>query len=126
MEEVAEKNGERVEGKGLKTCQGLIQPVTDALYVLSGKWKLPILISLSFGNRRFGEMAREIPKITDRMLSKELRELEMNQMVKRTVYDSVPVVVEYSLTEYGKSLDSVIHELYKWGTQHRKRIMSKT
>jgi len=103
---------------------GMLQPVTDALYVLNGKWKLPILISLSFGNKRFGEMAKEIPKITDRMLSKELRELETNQMITRTVYDSVPVVVEYSLTEYGTSLDDVIRELHKWGTQHRKRIMS--
>ena len=70
-------------------------------------------------------MAREIPKITDRMLSKELRELEMNQMVKRTVYDTVPVVVEYSLTDWGRSLDKVIGELHKWGTEHRRRIMSK-
>ncbi len=124
MKDVSEKDRRRIEGKSVNTCLGKLQPVTDALYVLNGKWKLPILISLSFGNKRFGEMAKEIPKITDRMLSKELRELEMNQMVKRTVYDSVPVVVEYSLTEYGKSLDSVINELYKWGTQHRKRIMS--
>ncbi len=105
------------------TCMGMLQPVTDALYVLNGKWKLPILVSLSFGKKRFGQMAKEIPRITDRMLSKELRELELNQMVKRTVFDDVPVVVEYSLTEYGKSLDPVIRELYKWGTQHRKRIM---
>ena len=68
-------------------CMSMLLPVTDAMNVLSGKWKLPILISLSFGDKRFGEMAREIPKITDRMLSKELRELELNQLVKRTVYD---------------------------------------
>src|SRR5882757_4399413 len=104
---------------------GMLQPVTDALYVLNGKWKLPILISLSFGKKRFGEMAKEIPKITDRMLSKELRELEMNQLIKRTVYDSVPVVVEYSRTEYGDSLDEVIQALYKWGSEHRKRIIAK-
>ena len=106
-------------------CQSMIRPVKDALEALNGKWKLPIIIALSFGNKRFSEMSKEIPKITDRMLSKELRELELNQLVKRTVYDSVPVIVEYSLTEYGVSLDSVINELYKWGTRHRKRIMSK-
>lgn len=104
---------------------GMILPVTDALQVLSGKWKLPILISLSFGNKRFGEIAKDIPKITDRMLSKELRELEMNHLIKRTVYDSFPVIVEYSKTEYGDSLDPVIQELYKWGSKHRKKIMSK-
>ena len=106
-------------------CLGMIRPVKDALEVLNGKWKLPIIISLSFGNKRFSEMAKEIPKITDRMLSKELRDLEINQLVKRTVYDTVPVSVEYSLTKYGDSLDSVITELRKWGIQHRKRIMNK-
>ena len=70
-------------------------------------------------------MSKEIPKITDRMLSKELRELEMNKLVKRTVYDTIPVTVEYSLTDYGNSLDSVINELRKWGIQHRKLITGK-
>ena len=106
-------------------CMGMIRPVQDALYVLSGKWKLPIIISLSFGSKRFSEMAKDIPKITDRMLSKELRELEMNKLVKRTVYDSVPVVVEYSLTEYGNSLDTVVNELKKWGVRHRKLITGR-
>lgn len=106
-------------------CMGMIRPVKDALEVLNGKWKLPIIIALTFGNKRFSEMAREIPGITDRMLSKELRDLEMNFMVKRTVYDAVPVVVEYSLTEYGESLDSIIEELRKWGLKHRKKVMGK-
>lgn len=104
-------------------CQKMILPVRDALEILSGKWKLPIIISLSFGNKRFSQMAKEIPNITDKMLSKELRDLEANQLVKRTVFDSVPVIVEYSMTEYGKSLEKVISELRDWGTQHRKKIM---
>ncbi|MES2773915.1 MAG: helix-turn-helix domain-containing protein [Bacteroidota bacterium] len=106
-------------------CLNMIRPVKDALDVLNGKWKLQIIITLSFGNKRFSEMAKEIPKITDRMLSKELRDLEMNQLVKRTVYDTLPVTVEYSLTKYGDSLEKVIDELRKWGIQHRKRIMTK-
>jgi len=106
-------------------CLGLILPVSDAINVLSGKWKLPIIISLQFGNKRFSEIAKDIPKITDRMLSKELRDLEMNKLIKRTVYDSVPVIVEYSLTEYGESLDDLIQELYKWGTKHRKKVMAR-
>ena len=108
------------------TCTSMILPVRDALDVLSGKWKLPIIISLSFGNKRFNQIAKEIPNITDKMLSKELRDLEMNQLVKRTVYDSVPVIVEYSMTNYGKSLEKVIAELGKWGMQHRKRIIGKS
>jgi DNA-binding HxlR family transcriptional regulator len=59
------------------------------------------------------------------MLSKELRDLELNEMVKRTVYDSVPVVVEYSMTSYGKTLHKVIDELRNWGIQHRKRMIGK-
>ncbi len=106
-------------------CLKMILPVRDALEILSGKWKLPIIIALSYGKRRFSEMAKEIPKITDKMLSKELRELEANQLVKRTVYDSVPVVVEYSMTEYGHSLEKVIKELHTWGSEHRKRIIGK-
>ncbi len=106
-------------------CMGMIVPVKDALEVLNGKWKLPIIISLSFGNKRFSQMAKEINGITDRMLSKELRDLELNQLVKRTVYDTMPVTVEYELTEYGDSLDKVINELRAWGVQHRKRIMRK-
>jgi len=104
-------------------CRGMILPVKDALDVLSGKWKLPILVSLMLSTKRFGEIAREIPKITDRMLSKELRELELHGLIKRTVHDSIPVVIEYSVTDYGYSLDSVIVELRNWGIQHRKRVI---
>ncbi|MBD2756503.1 winged helix-turn-helix transcriptional regulator [Spirosoma validum] len=106
-------------------CTGMILPVRDALDILSGKWKLPIIIALSFGAKRFGQIAKEIPNITDKMLSKELRELEMNDLIKRTVHDSYPVVIEYSMTPYGHSLEKVIEELRKWGIQHRKRILGK-
>jgi DNA-binding HxlR family transcriptional regulator len=116
----------QTEERTHSTCTSMILPVRDALDVLSGKWKLPIIISLSFGNKRFRQIAKEIPNITDKMLSKELRDLEMNQLIKRTVYDSVPVIVEYSMTNYGKSLEKVIEELGKWGIQHRKRIIGKS
>ncbi|HTB52738.1 MAG TPA: helix-turn-helix domain-containing protein [Ferruginibacter sp.] len=107
-------------------CTKAIIPVRDALDILSGKWKLPIIISLSFGNKRFGQMSKQIPGITDKMLSKELRDLEINQLIKRTVYDSVPVVVEYSMTPYGKTLEKLIDELQNWGLKHRKRIIEKS
>ena len=107
-------------------CTKALLPVRDALDILSGKWKLPIIIALSFGNMRFSQMAKQIPGITDKMLSKELRELEMNQLVKRTVYDSVPVVVEYSMTPYGKTLEKLIEELQAWGSLHRKRILKRS
>jgi len=70
-------------------------------------------------------MEREIPKITPRMLSKELRELELNQLVSRKVYDTKPVTVEYELSDYGRSLDKVLDAMKEWGMQHRKRILGK-
>lgn len=106
-------------------CKRNLLPVKDALDILSGKWKLPIIIALTFDNKRFKEMQREIEGVTPKMLSKELKELEVNQLVKRTVYDTLPVTVEYSLTPYGKSLHKVIEELRNWGLQHRKRLLSK-
>src|SRR5678816_1015257 len=94
-------------GRTHESCTKALMPVRDALDILSGKWKLPIIISLTFGNKRFGQIGKNIPGITDKMLSKELRDLEANDLVKRTVHDSVPVVVEYSMTEYGKTLQKL-------------------
>ncbi|WP_111672771.1 winged helix-turn-helix transcriptional regulator [Algoriphagus litoralis] len=107
-----------------KECIEFIRPVRDVLDIINGKWKLPILIALSFGKKRFKELERDVEGITPRMLSKELRDLEINQLVVRTVYDTIPVSVEYSLTEYGKSLDSVIVALREWGKNHRKKLFS--
>lgn len=104
-------------------CTKHILPVRDALEVLSGKWKLPIIIALSFGTKRFKQLSKEIGGITDKMLSKELRELEMNQLVKRSVLETFPPTVEYSITDHGKSLQKVIVELQKWGTVHRNKII---
>jgi DNA-binding HxlR family transcriptional regulator len=109
----------------LNECRKCMLPVQDALNVLSGKWKLPIIVSLWYGDKRFSEVKREVPDITDRMLSKELKELEQNRLVKRVVYDTMPVTIEYSLTVYGKSLETVIEALRLWGTKHRQVILKK-
>lgn len=113
------------KGRTHEVCLKALIPVRDALDILNGKWKLLILIALSFGNRRFSELRKLVNGITDKMLSKELRDLEMNELIKRTVYDTVPVVVEYSMTPYGETLENLIEELKAWGTQHRKRILKK-
>jgi DNA-binding HxlR family transcriptional regulator len=106
-------------------CLKSLIPVRDALDVINGKWKLQIIIALSAGNKRFKEIERQIPRITARMLSKELKELEMDQLVKREVYDTLPVTVEYTLTPYSKTLKKVITELRDWGTLHRKKILGR-
>jgi DNA-binding HxlR family transcriptional regulator len=106
-------------------CTEFIRPVRDVLEIINGKWKLPILIALAFGNKRFKELESDITGITPKMLTKELRDLEINELVKRSVYDSIPVTIEYSLTEYGKSLDEVIAALRDWGTKHRNKVFNK-
>lgn len=97
--------------------------VKDALEVLNGKWKLQILIALLNGAKRFKEIAREINGISDRMLSKELKELESNQLVERKVIDTFPPAVEYSTTGHTDSLHIVIYALKEWGYLHRKKIL---
>lgn len=106
-------------------CNKMILPVMDALEVLSGKWKIPIILCLSFGNKRFKQISKDVNGITDKMLSKELKELEVNQLIKRTVYDTFPPTVEYSITPHGESLKSVIAELRNWGMQHREKIIGQ-
>ncbi len=106
-------------------CNRRILNVQDALEVLQGRWKLPILIAVSFGPKRFRQIAREVNGITDKMLSKELKHLELNQLVKRTVYDAFPPVVEYAVTPHGQSLHKVIEALMQWGMDHRKKIIGK-
>ncbi|WP_046575785.1 winged helix-turn-helix transcriptional regulator [Spirosoma radiotolerans] len=108
-----------------EACTQSLQAVQDALYVLNGKWKLPIIIALSNGPKRFRELQRLVTGITAKVLSKELKELEMNEFALRHVYATMPVTVEYELTEYSQSLDSVIRALRDWGIQHRARILGK-
>lgn len=104
------------------SCLKAMKAVQDSLYVLNGKWKLPIIISLTFGNKRFNEISRDIPRITDRMLAKELKELELNKLVTRIKRDEESSVTLYALTAYGSTLDPAIQELYKWGIKHRNKI----
>ncbi len=113
---------EKLDKSNHSQCTGIIRPVQDALDVLNGKWKLPIIVALLHGYKRFSELSKQVPGITDRMLSKELRDLELNQLVKRSVYDTFPVTVEYTMTEYGETLKDVIGALHIWGENHRRKI----
>ncbi len=106
-------------------CQKHIIPVRDALEVLNGRWKLPIIISITFGPKRFKQISKEVAGITDKVLSKELKDLEMNQLIKRSVYDTFPPTVEYAITAHGQSLEKLIGELRAWGLEHRRQIMGK-
>lgn len=103
-------------------CKGKLNAIGDALYVIGGKWKLRIILALSEGHKRFNEIQRAIEGISARVLSNELKELELNGFITRTVYNQTPVVVEYELTDYADSLGDVLQALTDWGTMHRKRI----
>jgi DNA-binding HxlR family transcriptional regulator len=108
-----------------EACTGSINAVRDALYVINGKWKLLVIVSLSEGARRFTEIERAIDGITPKVLSKELRELELNEFVERKVINSVPVQITYELTPYSDSLKEIIGALKIWGEQHKKYILKK-
>ena len=103
-------------------CSGGRRAIQDTLEVIHGKWKLVILITLQHRPFRFKELAREIG-ITPRMLSKELQELEMNQLISRTVLDTRPVSVEYAITEYGLTFREVLEAMGNWGVKHRRKII---
>ncbi|WP_229236309.1 helix-turn-helix domain-containing protein [Emticicia sp. TH156] len=106
-------------------CSSHMMAVQDAMDILSGKWKILIIGSLSFGKKRFMELLRDVNGIGAKMLSKELKDLEENDLVKRTVHDTKPVTVEYELTDYGATLQEVIGAIAYWGSEHRKRIFNK-
>ncbi|MCC9139015.1 winged helix-turn-helix transcriptional regulator [Pontibacter silvestris] len=103
-----------------------MRAVQDSMDVLSGKWKIAIISSICYYNkRRFSDILNDVVGISNKMLSKELKELEINQLVTRTVLDTQPVTVQYELTEHGLTLKTIINNLTEWGIEHRKRIMGK-
>jgi DNA-binding HxlR family transcriptional regulator len=93
--------------------------LTYAMLLMGGRGKLPILMRLEKGKRRFGELKKAIPNITERMLTLQLRELERDGLVSRTVYAEVPPRVEYELTGMGKELIPVCLQLHAWGAKHK-------
>lgn len=108
-------------------CKGHLRSVQDTMELLSGKWKIYIISALIFSDKqRFSELQRNLPGIGSKMLSKELQELELNQLITREVLHTKPITVEYSITDYGKTLGPVIGEIGKWGAEHRNKLFPKT
>jgi DNA-binding HxlR family transcriptional regulator len=103
-----------------------MRAVQDSMDVLSGKWKIAILSSVCYYNkRRFSDILNDVDGISNKMLSKELKELEINQLVKRTVLDTQPITVQYELTEHGLTLKTLINNLTEWGIEHHNKIFGK-
>lgn len=111
--------------KSAEECKSSLDAVQDALYVLNGKWKLPIIVALSEGKRRFGEIQKYVKGIAPKVLSSELKTLELNGFVVRHVQNEFPVLVEYELTEYANTLEGVITALGDWGAKHKDKIRAE-
>lgn len=99
--------------------------LNDSLHAICTKWKFPIIGSLFDGRKRFNEIERLVPGITPRMLSRELKDLEVNGIVTRTVLDTAPVSVVYALTKSGESFQQVLDVMIEWGAQHRQNIIGE-
>ncbi|MDB5014634.1 MAG: HxlR family transcriptional regulator [Daejeonella sp.] len=105
-----------------EACAGSLRNVLDALYVLNGKWKLALILSLVQSSKRFNEIQNEITGISSKVLAKELKDLELNDLITRNVYPTTPVSIIYEATEYSRTLKNVLGELSAWGEQHREKI----
>ena len=103
-------------------CTLRMSATEDALYVIGGKWKLRIIVALTEGNQRFNELQRLVEGISSKVLSTELKELELNGFVTRKVFTGTPVVVEYELSEYADTLKGVLRSLSEWGAMHRETV----
>lgn len=116
----------RVSMRKLQALSDYHCPVEATLEVIGGKWKVVILFHLFHdGTHRFAEMRRKIPGVSERMLTQQLRELEEDGIVHREVYPEVPPKVEYSLTNYGKTLRPIAKVMCEWGQKHMQRIKDK-
>ena len=100
-------------------------PFIFTLSLMGKRWKPAILWKLSQGVNRFGQLKREIPPISEKMLTQHLRELEKDQLITRTTFPEVPPRVEYELTELGKTLEPILHQLDSWGTSTMKNLQQE-
>ena len=104
------------------SCAVTMQALRNAFLVVNSKWKLLIIIALSGGTRHFRGLERSVPGISTKVLAKELKDLEAHQFIARTVHPGPPVVVDYHVLPYARTLDPVIEVLKAWGLQHQQRM----
>jgi len=112
---------ENFEVMANENCIRTFSGIEDALYVIGGKWRLRIIIALFDGASRFNEIQRSVPGISAKVLTAELRHLELNGFIKR-VGLGAPAVITYVLSDYSQTLRTVVHALHYWGKAHRENI----
>ncbi|MBD2512449.1 helix-turn-helix domain-containing protein [Nostoc sp. ATCC 53789] len=98
------------------TCE-----VETTLKVIGGRWKVLIIRELMTGVKRFGELQRALPGVTQKMLTQQLREMEQDGIIHREVYPQIPPKVEYSLTHLGETLQPILYAMHEWAVQHSNR-----
>lgn len=113
-----------IKTESLKECGQTILAIHDVMDLLNGKWKISIIACLCYGKRRYSDLLREINGISGRMLSRELKDLEVNQLITRKVLSTQPIAVEYEITEYGYTLRELTNTIAEWGLKHRERIIN--
>ena len=106
-------------------CLNTVKPVRDALDVINGKWKLPIIISVGVGNDRFTDIQDSIPGITPKVLAKELKELEQHRLIRRHIIADYPIKISYKLEPYADTLTPIIYALKDWGINHRAKVLEE-
>lgn len=111
------------ESRPLKECSQTILAISDTMEILGGKWKVSIIACLCYQPMRYSELLKEVQGISGKMLSRELKELEVNGLIERNVLATSPVSVAYKITEYGNSLKPLTQTIAEWGFQHRARIL---
>jgi DNA-binding HxlR family transcriptional regulator len=114
-----------IDSRNCKSEEGLA--ILEVVNLFAGKWRMLILAPLfvNVKGMRFTEIQQLIPNITPRMLSKELKDLEMSGIVKRTVYDDTAVLIQYGITDSAKELEPIIIQLFEWAKRHRKKSLAK-
>jgi DNA-binding HxlR family transcriptional regulator len=105
-----------------EACASSLKNVLDALYILNGKWKLALILSVAQSSKRFNEIQQEVTGISSKVLAKELKDLELNDFITRKVYATTPVSIIYEATGYSRTLKNVLAELSAWGEQHREKV----
>ncbi|WP_294205294.1 helix-turn-helix domain-containing protein [uncultured Chryseobacterium sp.] len=109
----------------VKDCSQKILAISDTMEILNGKWKMSIIACLCYKPMRYSELLKEVKGISGKMLSRELKDLEVNELITRNVLSTAPVAVEYTITDYGKSLKDLTNVIADWGFIHRKRIIAR-
>lgn len=122
MKQNIEQPKAKVNKEFTDECTKILAAVSDALYAIGGKWKLMIIIAMARGNNRFTELQKQVKGISARVLSSELKELELNGFIVKKVTHGYPVNIAYELLPYSQTLEEVVGAMTRWGMQHREKV----